>query len=1251
MRTLIVSAVLLLVSVAALPVFAQPPAGQDWVVTQDTFVSNETINMDLSSITVMPGATLELADVVLRFNQTYYESGGMLVKAGATLRMERCVVNDLPRNVYPHFVVQGTAELSGCALNRLGYNNISGGIEVEGGRAELTGCSFCNMSYSGLSCDGSSVTLDDCSFATSNNQGIDASGSILDIRNCTFHGYSEGINAYHCDVNLSRSAFSNFYYCTDLRYCTVSVTGCSFNGEGGSLSELPTVGPGTFGPSSAQLSITGCDFSDMSVGCQFIATNYGGNYAALILESCQQAVVQNCTVSGFSNCGVQANGMPAVYVGNCSFSNNREGVNCEDYDKDNCVISGCDFSGSSTDFRAIYTYDGGASFLNNTVHVPANTYYQALYFDAASDVIGNRLFSASRNYQAGVYIDSIGTGKVAEVSQNSFDGMLDAIYSQANTGILLVANNTMTNCTNGINFTYDAELRGNTMNVSQSGIRVLYPEGYSWPASLVVADNDITSAGTGVVARADRVLEITGNRIRSGSDGIDVGPMRQRLDRVLISRNEITAVRDGMAIDSVDRSGGGSVDNNTVAGAETGITVERSNLDLSDNSMSGIGRWGISALDSLGDYNRSLDVFSGADNSSREVRRWSVGLTVRYNANPPGDPVDPRKVDQYDVLVKDANGPVDARFDPFNQSMVLSQYQVLGNGSRHEYNPYCITASSPGKGAVRTSFTVTGLTQLSLVLQKGPDLVATYLNLSDRLPVEGELMIFCATAQNDGTFNPDGIPALYPRLQIVLDDVVLSSLEPPDIPNETAQPLSAAWVAIPGWHNVTFAVDVYDLVKEVFEDNNAITVPFYVMPLPAGELGVNETEPVVGLPVEFSICATGEATGYRFDFGDGALSDWLSEPHANHTYLLPGDYVVRGYLVTGMGNLRECRMPLLVAVSNYPSWAALKAYPDPALSGQSVLFTVSFTGWGVNLTHQIWYFGDGGYSYSANVSQAEHTYQRPGNYTVECALSFEDGSSRTYRLDISVGSALPVAAGKVSPGNGTVATLFTFSSESVDTNGNMLGCVWDFGDGESSHAPFTTHAYSNHGLFTVNLTVEDGLGQWSAPRSFPVVVGNTPPSAHIGPVKQGAAPGSKLLFDGTGTADPDDALGSLAFSWDFGDGSSATGVQATHAYERAGRYIVRLTVSDGAGGVTSATVSVEVRQAVTAEIGWQFPAAFGLVIAVLVVAVVLILRFRKKGGERMANGARRKAQGARDEGAGRKGQGTRNGRTGEPVNR
>ena len=63
-------------------------------------------------------------------------------------------------------------------------------------------------------------------------------------------------------------------------------------------------------------------------------------------------------------------------------------------------------------------------------------------------------------------------------------------------------------------------------------------------------------------------------------------------------------------------------------------------------------------------------------------------------------------------------------------------------------------------------------------------------------------------------------------------------------------------------------------------------------------------------------------------------------------------------------------------------------------------------------------------------------------------------------------------------------------------------------------------------------------------------------------------------FDASGSTDSDGTI--TSYAWAFGDGGTATGVNASHAYTASGSYQVALTVTDNAGGTATLTKTVNV---------------------------------------------------------------------------
>jgi serine protease len=174
-------------------------------------------------------------------------------------------------------------------------------------------------------------------------------------------------------------------------------------------------------------------------------------------------------------------------------------------------------------------------------------------------------------------------------------------------------------------------------------------------------------------------------------------------------------------------------------------------------------------------------------------------------------------------------------------------------------------------------------------------------------------------------------------------------------------------------------------------------------------------------------------------------------------------------------------------------------------------------------------------------------------------------------------NATPVAdAGGPYSGTEDVSVVFD-GSDSYDGDGDTLTYRWDFGDGGTGSGLNPTHTYLAGGTYTVTLIVNDGKAD-SAPATTDVNIEevNDAPVADAG-LDQSVAPGETVNFDGSGSDDIDDAI--VSYHWNFGDGSTGSGVTVTHEYSSDGVFNVTLTVTDasGATGEDTAVVTVLTR--------------------------------------------------------------------------
>ncbi len=170
---------------------------------------------------------------------------------------------------------------------------------------------------------------------------------------------------------------------------------------------------------------------------------------------------------------------------------------------------------------------------------------------------------------------------------------------------------------------------------------------------------------------------------------------------------------------------------------------------------------------------------------------------------------------------------------------------------------------------------------------------------------------------------------------------------------------------------------------------------------------------------------------------------------------------------------------------------------------------------------------------------------------------------------------LPPVANPNGPYTGTVGVAVQFNgSASTDPNGTITAYNWNFGDGTSGTGVNPTHTYSAAGSYTVSLTVTDNAGlSNSASTSATIGVGNQAPVANANGPYTGAV-GTPVQLNGSASVDPDGSI--ISYSWNFGDGSSGSGVSPSHVYLSQGTFNVTLTVMDNTGATDSASTTATI---------------------------------------------------------------------------
>jgi PKD repeat protein len=230
-----------------------------------------------------------------------------------------------------------------------------------------------------------------------------------------------------------------------------------------------------------------------------------------------------------------------------------------------------------------------------------------------------------------------------------------------------------------------------------------------------------------------------------------------------------------------------------------------------------------------------------------------------------------------------------------------------------------------------------------------------------------------------------------------------------------------------------------------------------------------------------------------------------------------------------------------------------------------------------------WNFGD---STTGTGVAPSHTYTASGTYTVTLTVTDNNGAASapvSVPVTVIVPANVPPTAAIGTPSCTNLACTFS-GAGSADSDGTVASYAWDFGDGTTGTGVAPAHTFTADGTYTVSLVVTDNQGATSTAATTSVTVAaNKVPVAAIG------TPSCTYLactFSGAGSTDSDGTVASYA--WDFGDGTTGTGVAPAHTYTADGTYTVSLVVTDNQGATSVAatkSVTVKANVAPTAAIG------------------------------------------------------------------
>ncbi|HJM13372.1 MAG TPA: PKD domain-containing protein [Candidatus Thalassarchaeaceae archaeon] len=362
---------------------------------------------------------------------------------------------------------------------------------------------------------------------------------------------------------------------------------------------------------------------------------------------------------------------------------------------------------------------------------------------------------------------------------------------------------------------------------------------------------------------------------------------------------------------------------------------------------------------------------------------------------------------------------------------------------------------------------------------------------------------------------------------------------------------------------------------------------------------------------------------FSWDWGDGTIDSGVGLFEIGHAWVDGNSNGTMYSVVLGVSDGTQSseetvlvrvmnRAPRLVLTESLQTYALTPlSIPDVFTDDDGILVEHRWTfDEGVNL-------GGGSLSLASEFRDSESflqnpiiAWREPGLKNITLEVTDDDGNSTIAILQVEVMNQRPVSIFD-RPDDGDVDTAYIFNSASFDPDGDSssLVHVWTISDMENmiENVSSVSRTFSKPGLYSVSLVVIDERGLQSAPKTYLFSIANPlpfpvlefscpsvdgtiieeipgegdPVSWQVPHTSSGGAfvaPGHVIRFDGSASYDADpefegkssiqssspDWNGIGSWIWDFGDASpSETGPIVWHSYERAGEYLVRLTVVDG----------------------------------------------------------------------------------------
>lgn len=219
------------------------------------------------------------------------------------------------------------------------------------------------------------------------------------------------------------------------------------------------------------------------------------------------------------------------------------------------------------------------------------------------------------------------------------------------------------------------------------------------------------------------------------------------------------------------------------------------------------------------------------------------------------------------------------------------------------------------------------------------------------------------------------------------------------------------------------------------------------------------------LAVKFEDKSVGNPVKWEWDFGNGNKST-LRNPSA--IYIQSGIYTVSLTVENANGQKNTKTMQSFVEVFKNPQAQFSVSLSQVCINSPLQFNNLSKAGSGI-ITHNIWDFGDGKL---INTTQPTHYYSQAGFKHITLIVRDANGCESVVKKDSAV-FVFPYYPFDFTLDKSYSCDLNTVVGFNFKGTSDIVSFQWDFGDGNTSSNPHTTHTYKAKGRYDVRLAVRD----------------------------------------------------------------------------------------------------------------------------------------------------------------------------------